>query len=542
MTIRLPAMRLSPALASTTLFALLLLSVVAGHEGRRVAQVLALALPVLLWLRLPLASRGWRAARFVGVVGVVTLFLVDGAVRGLLQQQYGAAPDSSLVLAAVANTSWREAFEYAASQHVMLALAGGALALAVAAVMALAAVSNRHQAPLSTRSRAMLAVLLLVCVAGLVSKPWRRHHPLVFWPEWMASVQALHQAWSDQQLQRDALMANARAAGARATGPDASTVVLVLTDSVNRDNMSLYGYPRETTPQLAALQAEERGRLLTLRHAWSVQAGTMAALSGLFSFGKRDEDDPVHGTQHVLALARAAGYRIWWMSNHDDVAIEQQHARLADTVEMINREPGRDTTNLDGELLDCLEEALVDPTPRKLIVVHLLGAHPHYRLRAPRSLALFPAAADAVDAEMTGEGRPAWLRAMRRDYDTAIRYHDGVVAGALRLTRRHTPANGRAAWMFLSDHGQEVGHDISHAGHSPGTLAGYRIPALLWRSNAPFNAEVGRRPFRSDWGAWTLADLMGLTWQGMSPRHNILDPGYAWAPPQLQVQVADFSK
>ena len=36
--------------------------------------------------------------------------------------------------------------------------------------------------------------------------------------------------------------------------------------------------------------------------------------------------------QHVLALARAAGYKVWWMSNHDDLVIEQQHARLADVV------------------------------------------------------------------------------------------------------------------------------------------------------------------------------------------------------------------
>ena len=61
------------------------------------------------------------------------------------------------------------------------------------------------------------------------------------------------------------------------------------------------------------------------------------------------------------------------MSNHDDVAIEQQHARLADSLEMINREPGRSTAMLDGELLDCLKEALIDPAPRKLIIVHLAG-------------------------------------------------------------------------------------------------------------------------------------------------------------------------
>ena len=40
--------------------------------------------------------------------------------------------------------------------------------------------------------------------------------------------------------------------------------------------------------------------------------------------------------------------------------------------------------SLDGELLDCIQEALADPAERKFIIVHLLGAHPHYRLRFPK--------------------------------------------------------------------------------------------------------------------------------------------------------------
>ena len=528
--------------AAGCLCGLLLLSFVLAHEGRRIAQVAVLVLPALLWLRLPVTTARWRRLRFAVVGATLVLFLLDGAIRAFLQSRYRALPDSALVLSAIANTTSREAVEFAASQGAWLAGLGAMLAAVIVGVLGSLAICNRHEAPLRRPERWGMALLVLLCVASLAIKPWRRHHPLVYWPAWTASASTLQRSWSDQQQQRDALLSNARAAGVRFTGAGPSTVVLVLTDSVNRDNMSLYGYARPTTPQLLALRQDEGDRMLTLRHAWSVEPGTVASLSGLFSFGMRDADDPVDQTHHVLALARAAGYRVWWMSNHDDTAIEQQHARLADSLEMINREPGRSGASLDGELLDCLEEALTDPAPRKLVVVHLLGAHPHYRLRAPTDAPGIAVAADPVDAEMVEEGRPAWLRASRRAYDRAIGYHDTVVAESLRLTRRHTPQGGDAAWMFLSDHGQEVGHDISHAGHSPGTPAGYRIPALLWRAGAPFDPEVAGRPFRADWAGWTLAELMALDWQGARRDRNVLDPRYVWQAPRLAAPVTRFDR
>lgn len=541
-----PSLLLRRALPPWLAFALLatacVTAVILGHDGRRAAQVAMLALPLLLWLRWPVERPRWRRVRAVAVSAGIALFLVDGAVRAWLASQYQATPDSSLVLAAAANTTSREIAEYLSSQAPAMALALGLLLAGLTLTVLAVHAATRGSATLSRPGRIAIVALLALCAVGYLSKPWRRHHPLVFWPAWTQEVAELRHAWSDQQGQRDQLMRNARAASPTVTAAGPSTVVLVLTDSVNRDNMSLYGYTRSTTPQLAALAREESGRLLTLRHAWSVEAGTLASLSGLFSFGERDEDDPAGRAQHLLALARSAGYRIWWMSNHDDVAVDQQHARLADEVEMINRQPGRSSASLDGELLDCLEEALVDPAPRKLVVVHLLGAHPHYRLRMPAGDNPFDDDSDAVDKGMIRAGHPLWLREFRQDYDAAIRYHDGVVAETLRLTRQHAPDGGRGAWMFLSDHGQEVGHSIAHAGHSPGTAAGYRIPTLMWRTGAAFDATTAQRPFRADWAAWTLADLLQLRWTGMHDERNVLDPRYAWEAPRLKAPVARFDQ
>lgn len=518
----------------------------AGHDSRRAAQVGLLALPVLLWLPWPLQRPAWRRVRWATAFLVISTFLVDGAVRGFLQREYQAAPDSSLVLAAAANTTPRESIEYLSSQAPAMALAVAALIgmLALTGVaITLATRVTGDQTALSRRARAVLLVVLAVCALAHLSKPWRRHHPLLFWPAWTQQVADLRANWADQQVQREQLMRNAGAAAPTMTTDTPSTVVLVLGESVNRDNMSLYGYARATTPELIALRAEEPSRLLTLRHAWSTQATTVASLSGLFSFGERDEDDPAGRTQHLLALAKRAGYKVWWVSNHDDVAVYQQHARLADVVEMINRQPGRSSGSLDGELLDEVEQALADPAPRKLVVVHLLGAHPHYRLRMPPGEHPFDDDdGDAVDTAMARDGRAAWVREFRQDYDSAIHYHDRIVAQTLRLTRSHLPAGGRGAWMLVSDHGQEVGHGGDHAGHSPGTASGYRIPALLWRSDAGFDPATASRPFRADWAGWTLAELLQLRWSGMHDERNVLHRTYAWQAPALPVKGVVFEQ
>jgi heptose-I-phosphate ethanolaminephosphotransferase len=380
--------------------------------------------------------------------------------------------------------------------------------------------------------------MLLVGSVAYLSKPWRRLHPLMFWPAWNQSVLALRAGWADQHEEREQVLARARAAAPVVTTEGPATIVLVVTDSINRDNMALYGYPRATTPRLLAHKAQLQDQMLVMRNAWSVDASTLPALRNMFGFGKPQDAQP----HHVLALARAAGYKVWWMSNHDDVAIEQQHARLADVVDIVNRVPGRAGASLDGELLDCVQEALEDPAERKLIVVHLMGAHPHYSLRFPAGANPFDDRPDVVEEGLERSGRSAWVRKFRQEYDAALLYHDFVVSETLQLTRLVGRRDGYRAWMYLSDHGQEVGHGSNHAGHSPSTASGYRIPTVIWRNDvaAPDSPDVETRPFRADWAGWTIADLLNVRWQGDQRQRNAIGAGYRWEAPDLPVKVKSF--
>lgn len=541
--------------------AVVLAWVALGHDGRRVAQLAVLALPLLAWLAWPVRSAAVHGLRAVVVWLWAMLFALDGVARAYLLDTYQAAPNSTLVLTAVANTTGREVAEYLA-MHWRAAVVGAGLLLATAGVVARGALGGLRRvqrSAIATPTAApttpvrwprwavvLLCALLALSALGYASKPWRRLHPVAYWTHWHASVQMLRSGWADQEAQRVAALAQARAAAPVVTRAGPSTVVLVLTDSINRDNMELYGYARATTPRLQAHQRVLGDSMVVLRHAWSVDATTVQSLANIFGFGRAASGSAQAGgdAMHVLALARAAGYKVWWMSNHDDVAIEQQHARLADVVDMVNRTPGRAGASLDGELLDCVQEALDDPAERKLIVVHLMGAHPHYRLRFPQGENPFDDGPDAVEAQLASQGRSGWVRRFRQEYDAALLYHDFVVAETLQLARQPGRPGEYRAWMYLSDHGQEVGHGSDHAGHSPSTASGYRIPAVVWRNATaqPVTPVMAQQPFRTDWAAWTLADLLHIDWSGARPERNVLSPRYRWEPPVLPLGEVSFTQ
>ncbi len=543
---RLPGAWRAGQAAPLVLAAVLLVFIVLGHDSRRAVQMAALALPLLVWVAWPLQSAAAHRLRATVVWSLAMLFVLDGAVRHYLMAHYQAAPDSAMVLGAAANTRSSEGVEYLlaywpAMLWRLLVVAAGAALLWVAVRRAARATDGASPRWPSQRLL-VVAVALLLLIAGVAhaSKPWRRMHPAVFWSQWVDSARQLRAGWTQQRAQQQHAHEQARALAPTLADNAPAAVMLVIGESVNRDNLALYGYGRPTSPRLLADKDRLGEQMLVLRNAWSVDASTLPALQNLFRFGQGEREDP----PHLLALARAAGYKVWWVGNQDDMALEHRHARLADEVELINRRTGRGADMLDGELLDEVERALRDPAPRKLVVVHLMGAHPHYKLRHPAGVNPFAGIDDAVEQAMRQAGRSGWTREERQEYDAALLYHDAVLSDLLGLLRGHVDPAGRGAWMYLSDHGQEVGHEVDRSGHSATTAAGYRIPAMVWRSDMPAGAasSFADRPFRGDWGGWAMADLLGIDWAGRQAERSVLASDYRWQAPRLGAQVASFTR
>lgn len=509
-----------------------------AYGGTRLLQLVVLSLSawMLLWrpgVRLPV-----RRLQLTAASVLLASFLLDGVVRGFILSRYGTVPDSTMVTTSMANTSVSESREFLVAFWPALALWAGIglftvslLGLLLAAWWKKPVVRTR----MTRRERAVFILLLLLLVLAMTIRPWRNHHPLLFWPKWSASIIELREQWHRAELQHESFRRRAIDEAPALTRDSPDTLVLVISDSINREHLSVYGYPRETTPKLASRRDNEPDKLKIFRYAWSADASTVLALNNFFYFGEPKRPD----RHHLLALAAAAGYKTWWISNHDDLAVYKEHSALADQRVMVNHFPGRSTTSLDLHILPPLEAALQDDAKRKFIVVHLLGAHPHYENRYPSGRAPFKGREDAVHDALKKDGRSFWAIASRNAYDAAIHFHDEVLDRTLELTAR---AGKRARWIFLSDHGQEVGSVSDHAGHSAASPDGYRIPLILWGDMAKQlpHAPDGM-PVRSDWLGYSMMRMLGIRWKGYRTERDILHPAYQWQPPALPFSVDYYS-
>lgn len=519
----------------TFLLAMQIMFASLGYEGRKILQVSILLVPALLLLLIRVKDSKINLIRSLLVWVVVIVFLLDSAIRAHLISLYGAAPESTMVISAIANTNNAEVWSYlsthirdfGASTIIFMMAAGVALWLSLK--------GSREKSKFSKVELIALSIIILISSVSYVSKPWRKINPVIFWPNFSKSVEVTKNSWKSYEKERLASLSAAKDESPSIQRDGRSTIVLVITESINRDNMSIYGYKRNTTPMLENLRKDLGDRFLVIRNSWSTEATTIPAIDSMLNFSPVDSEKKLN----IIALAKTAGYKTWWISNHDDIAISQKHASMADVVYMENNKPGRSSNSLDEALLPSYESALQDPYPQKLIVLHMLGAHPHYRLRFPENQKKFTE--DEVSRLMSAADRSIWVKDFRNDYDSAILYQDSVISSVFEKLRKPVDiADEYRSILYVSDHGQEVGHQTNKVGHSPSTASGYKIPAIIWTSGKPdsVSRKLSERPFRADWLAWTMADLMALKWNSYNSSRSFISKNYKWISPNLPITDA----
>ena len=512
---------------------------ISGNEFAKLAVLLAgciygLAGTVAVWS----SSTAWlsRLARLTWL-----LFFIDAAVRGFLRSYFGIRPGPGMVLQAVLNTNPGESMEFFTQQWRSIAMSVASVVVAMTAALWLERqVRQREPARPQPRRwhRVGVHAMLLLLVGIHFNKTMAKENPVLFWP---IRYQQHMEELRDMAALRTQLAASRTRPSewaVRYHGEAGRTVVWVIGESTNRNNMSLYGYARQTTPQLDAL----RGELMVFDDVLSSQSATMGSLMNMLTPASLAQPDSWQKKPDILQLASAAGYKTFWLSNQ--AASDGWLGLVAEQADLLvhtNKGEGRGENNLDAELLPHVERALADPAPKKLIVVHLLGAHPTYDMRYPQAFARFDDANDAVAAAMKSASRSFWIRQQRDEYDNAILYGDHVLSEIVRRTRTAT-ADKPAALLYASDHGQEVGHTRNHAGQAPAASSGYEIPFVVWQSpadaagNVADRAALQKRPYQTDYLDHTMLGLLKVDSAYYQTEHDLLSPRFQPVPRRIGSQ------
>jgi glucan phosphoethanolaminetransferase (alkaline phosphatase superfamily) len=299
--------------------------------------------------------------------------------------------------------------------------------------------------------------------------------------------------------------------------------VIVIGESLARHHMHLYGYPRDTTPQLDKLA--EAGELLVFRHVVTSHALTVPAVLAALRF----PDGRGHDQQTLFDVFNGAGFKTYWISNQyqagiGESAISMLTASVAERSWMNQPMEGRyaERRNFDDVVLKPFETAIQSGGGDKVIFVHLLGNHFTYRARFPDSFAHFGGTGGSTC-------RSASQNREFNDYDDSVRFNDYVLSQIIDTTRK---TDGESFVLYFSDHGEEVFDWRDFLDHDDSMLSPYlaEIPFALWLSAAyrsahpVFTAQLRQaldRPFISSDLIDAATDLSRLTFPGMDDTRSL---------------------
>ena len=314
-----------------------------------------------------------------------------------------------------------------------------------------------------------------------------------------------------------------------ANGELPRTLVLVIGESVTSRRMSLYGYPRKTTPHLDALK--ENGELSAFRDVIASRPYTVEMLRQSLSFANQEEPGRFLTEPNLMNLMKQAGYRTYWITNQQTMTHRNTLITLfsqqADEARYLNQNRTQNASSPDAVVLEPFRAALADPAPKKFIVLHLLGAHVRYSLRYPKEFERF-----------TGrEGVPENLSDAQAEtfnsYDNAVLYNDFILS---RLIELFSESRSNGFLLYFSDHGEEVFNDPSHKvlgrNEDKPTEDMFAVPFTLWMSpewQKTHPSDFGPmldQPYSNAHFIHTWSDLAGLTYDRFRPESSLVNPAF----------------
>lgn len=496
--------------------------------------------PPVLILLLPL-GRLIRKTFFCLALAVFLISDIYTGIQGFLYFIYDSNLYSGFILESVANTSPTESKEYLLTLMPQILL-WIVIVASVFVLQSYLAVKLVHGEP--SRSKLFYGFTFLIVglsAFGWYQRAWRAHYPPVRLLTFYQSCEAKKEYWKNIEAENLDAVAHAKE-HIVSVETDPRTIVLVVGESVNRENMSLYGYKRNTTPRLDAKKIEDKNLYLS-KYAYSSKASTVAAFNDMFEFS----DGSKGSDSKLFAYFRAAGYQIYWISNQDDLAIKAEFQDFSHQAVNLNRISGRSSTSMDEKVLPELEKALAEPAEKKLIVVHLIGIHPHFSFRYPSGTQPSWEADDSVRIRMQKLGRSLRTLELLEHYDKAMLYQDQVVSRTLALTEESDKKRSdvKTSWIFLSDHSVETGRRADRVGHSNKTISGYTIPFLFWTQKSDLSeGEIVQEnaSFRSDWLSYFLLDLAGIRCNFPIFEKSWLSHQYKWIEPKVVTELKKKEK
>ena len=271
------------------------------------------------------------------------------------------------------------------------------------------------------------------------------------------------------------------------------TYIVILSDSVGRSYMSLYGYKYKNTPFLDSI----KGQLYIFDNVTTKYNVTYEVLERLLTFSEgNDDENKVWEEPRLLDLYKKAGFKIYWLSSHQKYGITNKFSHMTEIADVKFFRNVTASSTGDEIVLPYFRAALADKSPYKVIFLHLQGSHNQYSARFPLN---FGKDSEAIQKLSKISG----VSQLFVDYITSILYGDELLKRIFEMMNQYEL--GSSYLLYLSDHAEDV--DIyGNAYFCHGNIYKKKvleIPFILWLSseykkyNSSFVANLIRNLHKS---------------------------------------------
>lgn len=263
---------------------------------------------------------------------------------------------------------------------------------------------------------------------------------------------------------------------AKATHPDSvpEIYVLMIGETARADNFGIYGYERNTTPELAKQKS-----LIVFKDAITMSNTTHKSVPMIMSSIGTEPYDSIYYRKGIITAFKESGFKTAYISNQRrNNSFIDFFGTEADDVTFLKDNLPITANVYDDKLLETLQSKLKDYHGGKLfIVLHCYGSHFNYADRYPAEKAVFKPC-EIIAAKQKYRDN------LVNSYDNTIRYTDHLIASVIGMVSRTGAAS---AVIYTSDHGEDIFDDARgrflHASPSP-TYFQVRVPLMLWMSPA----------------------------------------------------------
>jgi glucan phosphoethanolaminetransferase (alkaline phosphatase superfamily) len=291
--------------------------------------------------------------------------------------------------------------------------------------------------------------------------------------------------------------------------------VLVIGETARKHNFHIYGYPKNTTPNLDSIQ-----NLLTFKNVNSNANVTSLSIPFMLTRATPKNPEKKYNEPTIINAFKEAGFSTYWISNQQIAtgSIFRLYSQSADYYKNVSK--SLDAAGFDENVLPVFDDVLKDSNKKKFIIIHTIGSHFRYNYRYPKHFKHFtPTLKKGLSIENTTnfESKSEIINS----YDNSIIYTDFILN---EVIKKLEAKNTNSFMYYISDHGENLfdtnKKKLLHGFEVP-TKFETEIPLLIWTSdkyniNYPKKTEALHKNINDKIATintfYTLLDLGNVTY------------------------------